>query len=385
MQIGQFCVIDVTNMEHHPNEKLDAHLGRFEKLRTRIAENDLEGIILVPGPNLRYLTGVNSLLLERPFLFFVARDGEPQLLAPKLESGPYFKSPLKIKVHAWDDSEGPTHAFEELSTQVGLHGRWGVEGRAPFRFIHQILKHAQPELIDAEGILQSIREVKEPIEVQALQRSAMILSKSFLRIPNMLKVGITELELARKIGQIIYSKGAEYVSDVLVQSGEFAADPHHLPSTRKLKRNESLVIDTGCTYSGYYSDITRTFIIGQKREFEDVYENVLACQEAAIRLSKTGVSVGSIDNAARSYLKRKALDQYFIHRTGHGLGLEVHEAPYIVPAGEEIVRASMVFTIEPGVYIQGKMGVRIEDDVLATDRGCKVMTISLPKEFDWWK
>ena len=260
-----------------------------------------------------------------------------------------------------------------------------MEGRVPFRFIHQILKHAQPELIDAEEILQSIREVKEPIEVQALQRSATILSKSFLRIPNMLKVGITELDLARKIGQIIYSNGAEYVSDVLVQSGEFAADPHHLPSTRKLKRNESLVIDTGCTYSGYYSDITRTFIIGQKREFEDVYENVLACQEAAIRLSKTGVAVGSIDNAARSYLKRKALDQYFIHRTGHGLGLEVHEAPYIVPAGEEIIRASMVFTIEPGVYIHGKMGIRIEDDVLATDRGCKVMTRSLPKEFDWWK
>jgi len=365
--------------------KGDAHLGRLEKVRKRVAENNLEGIILVPGPNLRYHTGVNSLLLERPFLLFVPKDGDPHLVAPTLESGPYIRSPLKIKVHSWDDSEGPPHAFEELIAELRLDGKWGAEGRVPFRFIHQILQHARPDLVDAEEIVQSIREVKEPIEVQALQRAASILSKSFLRIPDMLKIGITELELARKISQNIYSNGAEYVGDVLVQSGEFAADPHHLPSTRKLKRNESIVVDAGCTDSGYYADITRTFIMGKSREFEDLYERVLASQEAAIEVSRSGATVGSIDNAARSYLKRNDLDQYFIHRTGHGLGLEVHEAPYIVPQGKEMVLASMVFTIEPGVYVPGKMGVRIEDDVLATDRGCKVLTRKLPKEFEWWK
>jgi Xaa-Pro dipeptidase len=372
-------------MEQNSSQKSEPILHRFEKIKKRIAENSLEGVILVPGPNLRYLTGVNSLLLERPFLCFVGKEGAPQLLAPKLESGPYLRSPLKIKVHVWDDAEGPSHAFQGVAAQVGLRGKWGVEGRVPFRFLDQILKYAHLELSDAEQILQTIREVKDPAEIQALQRSATILSKSFLRIPNMLKVGITELELARKISQVIYSNGAEYVSDVLVQSGEFAADPHHLPSARKLGRNESLVVDTGNTYAGYYSDITRTFIVGKSREFEDVYENVLACQEAAIKISKNGIAVGSIDEAARSYLRTKGLDRYFIHRTGHGLGLEVHEAPYIIPHGAEIVRASMVFTIEPGVYIRGKMGIRIEDDVLATEQGCRVMTRSLPKQFGWWK
>jgi len=363
----------------------DAYRERIEKLRKCIATAGLEGVILAPGANLRYLTGVNSLLLERPFLLFIPSNGEVHLIAPKLESGPYLRSPLNIAVHSWDDSGGPSNAFQELVAGMRLSGKWGLEGRIPFGFIHELQKHAQPELEDAEGILQGIRELKEPREILHLERAARILSRAFTKIPNMLRSGITELELARKISQIIYSNGAEFVGDVLVQSGRYAADPHHLPSTRKLSRNESIVVDTGCTYSGYYADITRTFILGKNREFENVYENVLASQEAAIKSSSSGATVGSIDDAARSRLERSGLGRFFIHRTGHGLGLEVHEAPYIVPEGKEIVQERMVFTIEPGVYLPGKMGVRIEDDVLATKQGCRVLTKTLPKEFEWWK
>ena len=372
-------------MEDHTSDKLSVHSGRLEKVRECAEQNNLEGIILVPGPNLRYVTGVESMLLERPFLLFLSRDSGIHLVAPTLESGPYFRAPIKIDVHSWDDSEGPSRAFKELVAQLHLKGKWGVEGRVPFRFIHQIQNYAHPDLTDAETILQSIREVKEPVEIKALQRAASILSKSFLRIPDLLKNGITELDLARKISQTIYANGADYVGDVLVQSGEFAADPHHLPSTRKLRRNESIVVDTGCTFAGYNSDITRTFMMGKDRAFENIYEIVLASQEAAIKLSKSGATVGSIDAAARTYLRTRGLDQYFTHRTGHGLGLEVHEAPYIIPEGKELISPSMVFTIEPGVYIPSKMGVRIEDDVLSTNKTCKTMTGTLPKEFGWWK
>ena len=372
-------------MRAHSRDEVNVHSGRLEKLRKHAEENNLEGIILVPGPNLRYVTGVNSMLLERPFLLFLSIDGGTHLVAPTLESGPYFRAPIKINVHSWDDSEGPSRAFKELVTQLHIKGKWGVEGTAPFRFIQQIQNYAHPELTDAENILQSLREVKEPVEVRALQRAASILAKSFLRIPEMLKNGITELELARKISKTTYANGADYVSDILVQSGEFAADPHHLPSTRRLRRNESIVVDAGCTYAGYYSDITRTFMMGNERAFEELYEIVLASQDAAIKLSKAGATVGSIDGAARTHLKMRGLDHYFIHRTGHGLGLEIHESPYIVPEGNELIRPSMVFTIEPGVYIPSKMGVRIEDDVLATNRACKIMTRALPREFEWWK
>jgi Xaa-Pro aminopeptidase len=376
---------DVVPMKPNTQARAERRQRRLQKLEKRIVENGLEGIILVPGPNLRYITSIHSMLLERPFLFFAPKDGVPHLIAPTLESGPYVRSPVKIRVHSWDDAEGPSRAFEELSAELPLKGSWGVEGRTPFRFIQQILEHSHPSLVDAEELLQSLREVKEATEVRALQRAAMILVHSFLEIPNMLKSGITELEVSTKISQTIYSNGAEYVGDVLVQSGESAADPHHLPSTRKLKRNESIVVDTSCTYEGYYADITRTFLLGKNREFDNLYRHVLASQRAAIETSRPGNSVGSIDYAARNYLKQQNLDKYFVHRAGHGLGLEVHEAPYIVADGKEVLAESMAFTVEPGVYISGRMGVRIEDDILTTERGCEALTRKLPKQLGWWR
>lgn len=363
----------------------NTYVKRIEKVRKRVADAGLRGVILVPGANLRYLTGINSLLLERPFLLFISSKGEVHLIAPTLESGPYLRSPLNIVVHGWDDSEGPSHAFEDLVAEMRVSGRWGLERRVPFGFIHELQKHARLKLEDGEIILERVREIKEAGEILLIQRAATILSSSFTKIPAMLRSGLTELELARKISQIIYSNGAEFVDDVLVQFGEYSADPHHLPSTRKLRRNESIVVDTACTYAGYYADITRTFIIGRNREFENIYENVLASQKTAIKISSSGIAVGSIDDAARRYLKRGGFDGFFIHRTGHGLGLEVHEAPYIISEGKQIVRDRMVFTIEPGVYVPGKLGVRIEDDLLATERGCRVLTKALPKEFEWWK
>jgi Xaa-Pro dipeptidase len=358
---------------------------RLERLKESIALNGLEGMILVPGPNLSYYTGVNSLLLERPFLFFVSKGGDPHLVAPTLESGPYLTNPVHIVVHPWDDGVGPGNAIEGTVQQIGVHGKWGLEGRVPYQYISALLKSSQPQFENAESILQDIRARKEPGEIKLLQHAALILSKAFLKIPGMLKQGMTELELARKVSEEITRNGAGSVDDVLVQSGAMAAHCHHLPTAKKIRRNESIVVDTSCTFSGYVADITRTFIIGKEPTFEDTYRKVLDAQVAAIGASQQGVTVGSIDHAARGRLHQDGLDKYFVHRTGHGLGLEVHEAPYIVPGGSEIVDASMVFTVEPGVYIEGKTGVRIEDDLVVTKQGRRVLTKVLPKEFGWWR
>lgn len=358
---------------------------RLERLKKSIAVNGLEGMILVPGPNLSYYTGVNSLLLERPFLFFVSKGGDPHLVAPTLESGPYLTNPVHIVVHSWDDGLGPSKAIEGTVQQIGIQGKWGLEGRVPYQYISALLKSTQPQFENAESILQEIRARKESGEIKLLQHAALILSKAFLKIPDMLKQGMTELELARKVSEEITRNGAGSVDDVLVQSGAMAAHCHHLPSAKKINRNESIVVDTSCTFSGYVADITRTFIIGKEPTFEDIYRKVLDAQVAAIGASQQGVTVGSIDHAARGRLHQDGLDKYFVHRTGHGLGLEVHEAPYIVPGGSEIVDASMVFTVEPGVYIEGKTGVRIEDDLVITKQGRRVLTKVLPKEFAWWR
>lgn len=289
-----------------------------------------------------------------------------------------------MSIHGWTDNEGPSKAFRELVNRLEISGRWGVEGRVPYLFLHHLTRQATPKLDNAEPVLQAVRERKDEEEVSLLKKSAEILSSSYLKIPSMLEEGMTEQQLERRISTEIFSQGAEHIEDMLVQSGEKSADPHWLPSKRKIRRGESIVIDVSSTYSGYFADITRSFIIGKNGEFETTYAKVLAAEEKAIQQSRGGVTVGSVDAAARGLLKREGLDQYFIHRTGHGLGLEVHEAPYIVYRGNEILRSKMFFTVEPGVYKPGRYGVRIEDDVMSTERGREVVT-NTPKEYGWWR
>jgi Xaa-Pro aminopeptidase len=246
------------------------------------------------------------------------------------------------------------------------------------------MKYAKPEFVDAEPILQSIRAIKDDAEADILRKSARILGKSYLNLNNFLKSGITEIELAKRLTADIYSNGAELVFVALIQAGERAADPHSLPSSRKIRPNEPIVIDISSTYGGYFADITRTVAVGRGAKFERQYDSVLEAQEQAIKASKPDVTVGSVDAAARDLLRKDQLAEYFLTRTGHGIGLDIHEAPYIVPEGKEILNPGMVHTIEPGVYIRDNLGIRIEDDILITTNDHRVMTSMVPKDFGWW-
>lgn len=358
--------------------------NRLERLRVAAEEARLRGVIIAPGPNMKYLTGVNSMLLERPFLLFVPADGEVNLVAPMLEAGPYKASPLKMAVHDWTDNEGPGRAFDEAARELGLKGKWGVEGRVPFLFLFHLSKHADPELRNAEPVLQGLREVKDEAEVALLKKSAKILSGAYESVPQLMSEGMTEAELARRVAEEIHGRGAELPEGMIVQSGPRTADPHGLASQRKIGRGESVILDISSTYGGYFADITRTFVIGESKAVESVYCKVLDAQEAGVAAAKEGATVGKVDGAARSSLERAGLGRYFIHRTGHGLGLEVHEAPYIVDGGKERLRERMFFTVEPGAYMPGRFGVRIEDDVMIQGgRGIEIT--SPPKEYGWWR
>jgi Xaa-Pro aminopeptidase len=357
---------------------------RVQRLKGRLAEAGLGGVIVVPGPNMRYYTGVNSLLLERPFMMMIPAEGRVNLVAPALEAGPYVEGPLKVEVHPWTDSEGWDGAIAKAAEGAGVKGPWGVEGRAPYLFLSRLRKRASPRFRDAEPILQGLREVKDEAEVRLIRKSAAILSKSFEEFPGILKEGRSELDVARGASDIIYANGGTEVDDVLVQSGPRAADPHGLPSARKIGRGESIVIDIGAVYEGYYADVTRTYCIGRSPEVEKVYEKVLEAEKSGIDEAGEGVRVGRVDGAARGVLRRARMGEYFIHRTGHGLGLEVHEAPDIVEGGREKLGANMCFTVEPGVYMRGKLGVRIEDDVLIEGKKGVAIT-DTPKEFGWWR
>ena len=356
---------------------------RAGRLAKALQSAGLEGAIIAPGPNLVYYTGVRAHLFERPFLLLIQSDGEAHLLAPKLEAGP-FRGSIPLKVRAWDDTEGPSGAVRDLIAGINAKGTWGCEGRVPFGFLDHLLSKGL-KVKPADGVLQSIREVKEPEELELLKRSAAMLSGSILKVPDALREGMTEKELSRFIFDDVMASGADEV-DPMVQSGARAADPHSVTSTRKIGRGESVVVDVVSSYAGYAADITRTFVIGSDGDAEKVYRSVLSAQEKAIDSARDGVATGKVDAAARDSLKKDGLAKYFIHRTGHGLGLEVHEAPYIVAGGGELLSSGMVFTVEPGAYMPGKLGVRIEDDVAISKGGdADVITGKVPKEYGWWR
>ncbi len=196
---------------------------------------------------------------------------------------------------------------------------------------------------------------------------------------------MSERELARLVVEETLANGAESVEPCMVQSGPRAADPHSDTSTRQVRKGDSVVVDVVSFYEGYAADITRTFMIGDDPEFEKVYRSVLGAQDKAVSCAVNGAAVGDVDAAARDSLTADGLGEYFIHRTGHGLGLEVHEAPYIVSGGKKRLREGMVFTVEPGAYLPGKLGVRIEDNLIVTAKGNEVITGELSKQFGWWR
>ena len=358
--------------------------ARAERLAKLLEGEGLDGVIMVPGPNIRYFTGVESFLLERPFMLLFSAHGGPHLVAPELEAGPYRRSPLEISVHPWTDSEGPAAAIARAAKDAGFEGRWAVEGRAPFGYLQRLSRASRAKLEDGDSVLQGLREIKDEAEAKLLRRSAAILSKSFREFPELLKEGMMETDVAKAATDIIYQNGADRVDDMLVQSGARAADPHSLPSLKKVRRGESVVVDVGSTYGGYYSDITRTFCLGAAKDVESVYGEVLEAQERAIVAAKDGAEVGDVDGAARGVLRRAGHGKQFTHRTGHGLGLEIHEAPYIVQDGKEKLREGMCFTVEPGVYLTGRLGVRIEDDVLMSGKAGEEIT-RVPKDYGWWR
>jgi Xaa-Pro aminopeptidase len=316
-------------------------------------------------------------------MFLVPVEGRIQLIAPRLEAGPYSSCPLEMEIHDWTDSQGSDGAVGDAVKEIGFGGRWGVEGRTPFLFLSKLTKQSSPILVDAEPIFQGLREVKDAQEIACLKTAAEILSKSFEEFPALLREGMTELELGRRATEAIYANGATKVDDVLVQSGVRCADPHGLPSSKKIRRGEGVILDISSTYQGYYADITRTLCVGTSRELRDVYSRVLEAEDLGVSAGGAGVKVGKVDSAAREHLARVGLGEYFIHRTGHGLGLEVHEGPYIVEDGKEDLEDGMCYTVEPGAYLPGKLGVRIEDDVLVEKRRA-VQISSPPKEFGWW-
>ncbi|MDT8304215.1 MAG: Xaa-Pro peptidase family protein [Sedimentisphaerales bacterium] len=223
-------------------------------------------------------------------------------------------------------------------------------------------------------VIENIRGSKDSVEIKTIESAASISTKALGKTLRYIKPGVTESELAGMLDFQIRKHGATNSFETIVAFGPNASRPHHQPGGKKLKQKDTVLIDFGAKYKGYCSDITRCFVIGRPTAFyTKVYDVVEQAQAAAIKKIKAGVKMNEVDAAAREVIDKSDLPVYG-HGTGHGLGLEIHESPFLKVGAKGILKAGQVITIEPGIYIPGKLGVRIEDDVLVTEDGCRILT-----------
>jgi Xaa-Pro dipeptidase len=356
----------------------------YKSRQTQLADLDgVDAVAWVPGANMVYFTGLHFHLSERPVVAIHTADGlsfiMPELEMPKLNNRP----DLQARTFLWKDETGFTGAFDAAVAELGLKDtRLGVDGQTMRVFEYLAFQQAGSATLHNIGAdLLAIRATKTADEVNAL-RDAIQRSESALdALLNVIETGMTERQIAQKLSHLLQEAGTEGESFApLVQTGPNSALPHGMVSDRALGADEFLLIDYGGKIGGYPADITRTFCLGTpSKEMQQIYDTVLRANEAAKRIAGPGVSCGAVDVAARGVIEAAGYGQYFIHRTGHGLGLEGHELPQIASGVEDVLQPGMVFTIEPGIYVQGLGGVRIEDNLVVTEDGVEVLT-SYPRQ-----
>jgi Xaa-Pro dipeptidase len=350
------------------------------RLRTLFESVEAEAIAIVPGFNMVYFTGLHFHLSERPTVALLTADGLsfiiPHLEMPKLHERP----DLEGRAFAWKDEDGYMGAFEAAVEQLGLRGKTlGVDSATMRVFEWLAFQETDPTmlLVEADEAMVGMRAHKQPAEIEAMRRAVRISEAALEQVIAQVRVGMTEQEIAGMMVLAQREAGATGLAfDPLVQSGPNSANPHGFVTDRAVGQGEILLIDFGCEVEGYVCDITRTFVVGEPTdEMRRMHDAVLRANTAARALIKPGVMMGDLDKAARDIIEAAGYGDYFTHRTGHGLGLDPHETtPQIAMGVEDLLEAGMTFTIEPGIYLPGVGGIRIEDNVLVTETGGETLT-----------
>ena len=344
---------------------------RIEALQHNLTQKGITAAAILPSAGLYYLTGMTAGLSERPMLFIFMADGQSLGICPSFEAERVRRDSGVTTLFTYTDEEGASFGFKRLFEAVGSLDSIAMEYQAARLLEYTLLRdHCSVlNLCDLRPILAEQRMAKDAEEINIMQQAADLADAVMAQVEANLKPGVTELEVVATAHDFIKSKGSR-MSFISVIAGERSALPHASPSARAIELGDSVVVDLGCIVEGYTSDITRTFVVGDiDPEIEKIGHIVLEANRLAREAVRPGVTAEFIDNAARDYIVSQGYGQYFTHRTGHGLGLEVHEEPYIVGGSKFELQVGHTFTIEPGIYLPGKGGVRIEDDVCVIATG----------------
>lgn len=346
---------------------------RIEKFAKVMKERDFDGALISPGSNFYYLTGIRIHEAgERPTILAVNPKGDFHILAPSL----YENVIEDVPVTFWRDGENPYAKLATIMHDLSLSdGKLLIENTMRADWLIEISRTVRMRPYPLSVVMKELRMRKDDDEIRLMERAAKVVDEVFNEILSWDLVGMTERELALKIELAIRERSDGISFEPIVASGENGANPHHAPGDRKLRKGDMVVLDYGAKWKGYCSDITRTIALGQPDEkLIKIYEVVWEAQENAFQAVGEGVKAKEVDRAARDTIARAGYGKYFTHRTGHGLGLDVHEEPYIGPTEETVLENGMTFTIEPGIYVPSLGGVRIEDDVVVLSGRGKRLT-----------
>jgi Xaa-Pro aminopeptidase len=350
-----------------------------------IETEGLAGLALVPGPNFFYMTGLRMGLSERPTLCAVTRDGNVTFLMPKLEvkKGEHVSAslseagvPLNFRVESFSDEEGPSAAYARVFGGSGMSGKWAFEYRNMRLLEFALIRNTLGQFAwnDAGDILKKMRMIKDEVEIASMEKACALTDLGVDIARRLLTPGTTGAEVAGEVERQLKQNGAQGVGMALA-TGPDTGLPHFGTSTRKVAEGDLAWLDLMVSVDGYWGDITRTYAIGAiPEELNRIYRIVLEAQETARTKIRPGMTGAEVDALARDVIASYGYGEYFIHRTGHGLGLEVHEDPYVVASNDVPLPIGSVVTIEPGIYLPGKGGVRVEDDVVITERGARSLT-----------
>jgi len=366
--------------------KTSQYTSRQENLYEILQTAGLDSLILNAGPSLTYLTGLHFHLSERPVLVFFIPRRVPIIVLPELEQEKLKNLPYKIEAYPYgEDPQQWSSVIKNATLSVKLNRmKNGVEPRQLrlLEFKLLLTSASIEDFIPADDYVSKLRMYKEEGELSSMRQAVTIAEQALIATLPYVKTGMSERQLAAELTLQLFRAGsdAQLAFSPIVSSGPNSANPHATPSDRLLALGDLLVIDWGASYNGYTSDITRTFSIGQaETEFIQIGKVVFEANSAGRGMARPGIAIDLVDRAARSVIESAGYGKFFTHRTGHGLGMEGHEEPYIRANNPMLLEPRMTFTIEPGIYLPGRNGVRIEDDIVITDTGSESLT-NLPRE-----
>ncbi|MFI5503787.1 M24 family metallopeptidase [Corynebacterium kutscheri] len=359
------------------------YLDRIHRVQMLAQEKGLSGLIIGSGAQLIYLTGSRISTHERLLALVIPAHGTPTLVLPAVDRGDIAKSPLAqlgFHIITWEDGENPHHiaitALALSPTTTTPEIALGSELSADHVLaLMALLPHASFSL--ATSVLAELFIAKDSPEIADLRFAGEAIDRVHAQVPELLRAGRTEKEVAKDLEQLILREH-KTVDFVIVGSAENGANPHHDFSDRVLTVGDMVVVDIGGTTAlGYHSDCTRTYIVGGLESANPdalaMYEVLFQAQKEAVQAVRPGVTAHYIDNVARQAITQAGYGEYFIHRTGHGIGLSTHEEPFIMAGNDLVLSPGMAFSIEPGIYIPHQYGARIEDIVVVTDTACELL------------